>query len=95
VFSECGRAIDTVFVNGRILVRDGRCTTVDEARLRDEVEDAMAALREEIAAVSARTEALKPQLQEAHRRTWAAPLEVDRYIGGASAASAFTNKPKR
>jgi len=96
VFSECGRAVDTVFVNGRILVRDGRCTTVDEARLRDEVEDAMAALREEIAAVSARTEALKPQLQEAHRRTWAAPLEIDRYIGGASAAApGFTNKPTR
>jgi len=83
VFSECGRAVDTVLVNGRILVRHGRCTSVDEAALRGQVEDAMGALREEIAAVSARTESLQPQLAEAHRRTWNAPLEVNRYVGGA------------
>ncbi|WP_374632484.1 amidohydrolase family protein [Ferrovibrio sp.] len=81
VFSECGRAVDTVLVNGRILVRDGRCISVNESQLRDQVEDAMAALREEIASVSARTETLRPQLSEAHRRTWDAPLEVHRYVG--------------
>lgn len=90
VFSECGRAVDTVLVNGRILVRNGRCTSVNEAALRSQVEDAMGALREEIAAVSARTESLRPQLAEAHRRTWDAPLEVNRYVGGALPADAVS-----
>jgi hypothetical protein len=50
--------------------------------LRREIEGLMDGLREEIAVVSSRTEALRPQLAEAHRRTWESPLEVNRYVGG-------------
>ncbi len=81
VFSECGRSVDTVIVDGRIVVRDGVVKTVDTVALRHEIEMLMDSLRTEIAAVSARTEALRPHLAEAHRRTWAAPLEVHSYVG--------------
>jgi hypothetical protein len=40
----------------------------------------MDGLREDIAAVGARTEALRSQLTEAHRRTWESSLEVNRYV---------------
>jgi len=81
VFSECGRSVDVVIVNGRVVVRGGRTTTVDETALRHEIEAVMAGLRADISAVCGRTEALRPHLEEAHRRTWDAPLEVHRYVG--------------
>ena len=80
VFSECGRSVDTVLVNGRVVVRDGKVTTIDESTLRREIESLMAELREEVTAVGARTEALRPHLTEAQKRTWEAPLDVHRYV---------------
>lgn len=83
VFSESGRSVHTVIVDGRIVVRDGRMTTVDEAALRRSIEDVMDTLRTDVATVSARTETLDPQLREAHRRTWDASLDVHRYASAA------------
>jgi len=80
VFTESGRSVETVIVDGRVVVDRGRLVTVDMAALRRDVEDAMAALREDIAGVVRKTEALAPYLAEAHRRTWAEPLEVYRYV---------------
>ncbi|MDB5518836.1 MAG: S-adenosylhomocysteine deaminase [Tardiphaga sp.] len=82
VFSESGSSVDTVIVDGRIVVRDGKVTTVDVGALRRDIEGLMDNLREDIAAVGARTEALRPQLTEAHRRTWESSLEVNRYVSG-------------
>jgi 5-methylthioadenosine/S-adenosylhomocysteine deaminase len=79
VFSECGRSVDTVLVNGRIVVSGGKIMTVNEASLRHEIEGLMQELRPEISTVQARTEELRPHLSEALRRTWEAPLEVNRY----------------
>jgi 5-methylthioadenosine/S-adenosylhomocysteine deaminase len=81
VFSECGRSVDTVLVNGRIVVSGGKVLTVNEAALRQEIEVLMQVLRPEISAVEARTDELRPQLHEALRRTWDASLEVNRYVG--------------
>ena len=81
VFSECGRSVDTVLVNGRIVVSGGKVLTVNEAALRQEIEALMHELRPEISAVEARTDELRPHLHEALRRTWEASLEVNRYVG--------------
>ena len=80
VFSECGRSVDTVLVNGRIVVSGGKVLTVNEAALRHEIEVLMQELRPEISAVEARTAELRPHLHEALRRTWEASLEVNRYV---------------
>jgi 5-methylthioadenosine/S-adenosylhomocysteine deaminase len=80
VFSECGRSVDTVLVNGRVVVSGGKIVTVNEASLRHEIEGLMEELRPEIAEVQARTAQLDVHLGEALRRTWAAPLEIDRYV---------------
>jgi guanine deaminase len=80
VFSESGSSVDTVIVDGRIVVRDGKVITVDVGALRRDIEGLMDGLREDIAAVGARTEALRSQLTEAHRRTWESSLEVNRYV---------------
>lgn len=46
VFAETGSSVDTVMVDGRILVEDGRITVFDAEALMDEIEPMMANVRE-------------------------------------------------
>jgi guanine deaminase len=45
VFGENGAAVDSVMIGGRMVFRDGRLTTIDEAKLAASVEAANARLR--------------------------------------------------
>ncbi len=47
VFSEAGRAVETVFVGGRPVVRDRKLVTVDEAALAAEAEGIAPGFRRE------------------------------------------------
>jgi guanine deaminase len=44
VFAENGAAIDSVMIDGRFVLRDRRMLTVDEARLRQQAQEAVARL---------------------------------------------------
>ena len=46
VNAESGDAIDRVMIDGRMVLKDGRMTTVDETKLRADVEEAVARLNE-------------------------------------------------
>jgi guanine deaminase len=81
VFTECGRSVEHVMVDGRFVVRDRRITTLDEAALREEVAQLMVPLRKDLQAVLDRNEKMLPYLMEAHRRTWESDVGVNRYIG--------------
>lgn len=52
VYSETGRALHTVLVDGRILLRGGRMTTVDEAAFGAELAEAMQAVEHDLGAPS-------------------------------------------
>ena len=80
VFTATGREVDTVLVDGRVVVEGRRMVTVDEAALRVEVETAMESLSADIDRVVARNGTLRPYLEEAHRLTWHHPLEISRYL---------------
>ena len=80
VFTATGREVDTVLVDGRVVVEGRRMATVDEAALRAEVETAMESLSADIDRVVARNGTLRPYLEEAHRLTWHHPLEISRYL---------------
>ena len=82
VFSECGRSVETVIVDGRVVVRDRKVTTIDERSLRQEIADLMKGLGEDLEVIKARNERLLPYLMDAHRRISATDLGIDRYIGG-------------
>jgi guanine deaminase len=82
VFTEAGRGVETVIVDGRVVVRDRKITTIDERALREEVAELMKVLRKDIDAVVARNAAMMPYLMEAHRRTWATDIGLNRYVGG-------------
>jgi 5-methylthioadenosine/S-adenosylhomocysteine deaminase len=86
VYSECARAVRHVLVDGKVVVRDGRCTTVDEQALFEEVEALLPTLHQELAAVRSRAAKYLPYVEEAHRRGVAADVGLDRYLPGAPLA---------
>jgi guanine deaminase len=83
VFTEGGRGVETVMVDGRIVIDSRRITTIDERALREQVAELMQVLRKDIAAVVRRNQAMMPYLLEAQRRTWAVDIGLNRYVGNA------------
>jgi len=81
VFSESGRAVDTVLVGGRPVVRGCKLVTVDETALAAAVEKVAPAFRRDAQALAARNADLVPPLLNANREAWKVPLGFERYIG--------------
>lgn len=78
VYSEAGRAVRHVFVNGQMVVRDHVLQTADEALLTAQAEAARAALAPQIEALAATNATLTPALMEIFRRAEGYPLPFDR-----------------
>ncbi len=81
VFADSGRAIETVIVNGKTVIRDGRMVTIDEAELRALVERSMPVVRRDFARLSADFAKVRPYLDEVQRRTWTDPHPANRFVG--------------
>jgi len=81
VYSDSGRSIRTVIVDGKVVVHDGHATQVDEAALREEIAGLMPAVRRDVRRMRAGYQKVRPYLDEVHRRAWARPLPIDRFVG--------------
>ena len=79
VYVETGAAVDTVLVDGRVVVRGGRVLTVDEDRLRARAQEAADRIRAKNAAAWTLAAELAPYLSTACRAAAAAPYPVNRY----------------
>lgn len=80
VYTETGRGIETVIVDGRIVMQGRKMKTIDEDGLRRELESLMRHfIADYDAVVKARKHAL-PHLLEAHRKVWQSNIGVDRFI---------------
>lgn len=84
VFSESGRAVETVLVGGRPVVRNGKHVTVDEAALASEADELAPAFRRDAQALAARNADLVAPLLDASRQAWKVSLGFERYVGRGS-----------
>jgi cytosine/adenosine deaminase-related metal-dependent hydrolase len=81
VYTEAGRGVETVVIDGRVVMRERRIATIDEDALRREVAGLMKHfIADYEAIVAARAHAL-PHLREAHRRVWQPDIGLDRFVG--------------
>ena len=82
VYSETGRAVRHVLVDGELVLENGRAARLDEAALYGELERLMPALRRDLAAIVRRNQKLLPYVEEAHRRTLALDVGLERFAPG-------------
>jgi 5-methylthioadenosine/S-adenosylhomocysteine deaminase len=81
VFAESGRAVETVFVDGRPVVRGGKLVTLDETKLAAEAAELAPAFRRDAANIAATNSDLAALLLDANRAAWKVPLGIQRYVG--------------
>jgi cytosine/adenosine deaminase-related metal-dependent hydrolase len=80
VYTEAGRGVESVIVDGRVVIRERKVTTIDEEALRREVASLMRHfIADYDAVVESRRHAL-PHMLEAHRRVWQADLGMNRFV---------------
>ena len=82
VFSESGRGVETSIVDGRIVMRDRKMVTVDEAALRVELEETMARFRRDFAEVARANEQARPYLLAANAAVARFDVGVERFLEG-------------
>jgi 5-methylthioadenosine/S-adenosylhomocysteine deaminase len=81
VYSENGSSIETVIVAGRIVMQEGRLTTVDERAVFDEIAELVPAYLAEHAELERRNRVFEPVMAEIHRRATRMDIGVNRYQG--------------
>ena len=84
VHIEAGRGVRHVIVDGKIVVRDRRLTTLDEATIYDAVKEVMPGFRRDFAVISGRVAKLQPYLDRAHSQIMTAPLDIERLPFGSN-----------
>jgi 5-methylthioadenosine/S-adenosylhomocysteine deaminase len=78
VHVEAGRGVQHVLVDGNVVVRDRRLTTIDEDTIYEAVEAAMPGFRRDFQIITERVAKLQPWLDKAHARIMTAPVDIDR-----------------
>ncbi len=80
VYTESGRAVESVIVDGRIVMKDRKAKTIDEDALRREVTGLMRHFIADYEAIVASRKRALPYMLEAHRKVWQADVGMNRFI---------------
>ena len=89
VYAESGDNVDTVLVNGKVVLEHGRVLTVNEEHLRVVAQETVDRLREKNADAWLWAEQLTPYIQAACQETIRIPYPINRY-----ATSILTNEQR-
>jgi len=84
VFGDAAPAIETVIVEGRVVVDKGRLLTVDLSTFRQEAETCAADLRRELGEITDRVKPLYPDIERAARRAESTEWRLSCYHGRAT-----------
>jgi 5-methylthioadenosine/S-adenosylhomocysteine deaminase len=84
VFSENGSSVVMTMVAGRIVARDGKLLTVDEAALRAEIREAVREYQSTFEHIEKHAQTLLPYYREMYERAVAKDVGMSRWVGGAS-----------
>jgi len=80
VYTESGRGVDSVMIDGRMVMKGRRVTTIDADALRREVQELMKHfIADYEAVVKSRARAL-PYMLDAHRKMWEPDVGMNRFI---------------
>jgi adenine deaminase len=82
VYSETGRGVHTVMVDGEIVLDDGQPTKVDMAAFRAELSELMKKVDADFAALEMRQAEAVPALLEGARNLNRTDLGINRFAGG-------------
>jgi 5-methylthioadenosine/S-adenosylhomocysteine deaminase len=83
VYGEAGGSVRTVLVAGRVVLQDGRVTTVDEPALLDEADAIGQRIARESTTAEASMRRLADSVRQACTRANEAELSIDRYASSA------------
>jgi guanine deaminase len=78
VHIEAGRGVRHVIVDGKIVIRDGRLTTLDEETVFDAVKAVMPEFSRDFSAITQRVAKLQPYLDRAHHQIMITALDIER-----------------
>jgi 5-methylthioadenosine/S-adenosylhomocysteine deaminase len=80
VYSQTGSSVVTSIVAGRIVMRDGRVLTVDEAALRAEIRERQAEIDADIAATTRAANRLEPYWRAMYQKAVAVDVGFTRWV---------------
>jgi len=80
VYTETGRSVDTVIIDGRVVIEDRVVKTINEDELRQEVAALMKSYIPEYEDVVKQREVALPYLMEAHQRVWDTDIGLRRFV---------------
>ena len=80
VYTEAGRGVESVIVDGRVVIEGRKVKTIDEDALRREVADLMRHFNADYDAVVESRKRALPYMLDAHRKVWQADIGMNRFI---------------
>src|SRR3954447_18863622 len=80
VYTEAGRGVESVIVDGRVVIKERKVKTIDEDALRREVAGLMRRFITDYDAVVASRKRALPHMLEAHRRVWQTDIGMNRFV---------------
>jgi cytosine/adenosine deaminase-related metal-dependent hydrolase len=80
VYTEAGRGVASVIIDGRMVMKERKVTTIDEDALRREVESLMRHFIADYDAVVASRKRALPFMLDAHRKVWSDDIGFSRFI---------------
>ncbi len=80
VYTETGRSIDTVIIDGRVVLRNRVATRIDEAALRAEVAEIMPRFVAEYDTIRQQRAVALPHLRQIHDKVWATDVRLNRFV---------------